>query len=625
MAFNITYDIVSIARVAAEYAVCRTSYGAEITVYWASGKPDPLPRVGETWRVEQYSRNTWRFVSNVPRGEYKYMSYAISLDAKDCIGRERVIVDDISNAGFDSVYIRVADYGEVMWKSDVASSYGLISYGDNLTQLVERFNAKSIPIVFVIGSTLWYDTSNYIHNSYQQVKIENNQPVFSSIVSPQSARAALSEIVSELFRKYGNVVNGVCFDGACFDGENSDFSHGMAQLYHDVTGKRLSYRLASYDYSDTWFEDRAEFENVRAIAISNLTAGIYNKIGYWPVSLILPPHVCAVGDATKKIGRLGTGIPGDIGNRGFTRVGFCMTPQLGSDVSSEMRSFEVQVATLMRLSERCKPLPVLDSSRTDLIAGELEILAKYGAGEVLVTDYRRWRLLTDDQMIALSDAMSQYKVYVDSFSDSVGVLLSSMSRDVGCYFLDDIISFQNGFESTCSEVIDKVPHKLKVIFDNDLAESVFPNEISALMLYESTNMTDDSVAFVNGLSGFGIVFVGECGKYVGQSLTKRTSNPFAAMFTQAMSETVDYENKLVLGAGVTDVSDTVYSFVDRSIGYVPAFGVTGSYSDANDEENVNAPVVISGRSALVGMSVSNEPSLQSVTGELVAYAIGRGD
>ena len=145
------------------------------------------------------------------------------------------------------------------------------------------------------------------------------------------------------------------------------------------------------------------------------------------------------------------------------------------------------------------------------------------------------------------------------------------------------------------------------------------------MLYESTNMTDDSVAFVNGLSGFGIVFVGECGKYVGQSLTKRTSNPFAAMFTQAMSETVDYENKLVLGAGVTDVSDTVYSFVDRSIGYVPAFGVTGSYSDANDEENVNAPVVISGRSALVGMSVSNEPSLQSVTGELVAYAIGRGD
>lgn len=624
VAFQTVYDVVKVSYLSADYARCVTSYGAEITIYWSSGKPDPLPRVNEHWRIMQYMQGTWRFVSKVPDGQYKYMTYAILLDARDCIGRERVVVDDIAGAGFDGVYIVAANYGEVMWDSDVAKAYGLLTNGDNLTQLVDRFQKKSIPITFVIGDRLWPDTSDPTHNSFQQVKVVDGAPTFSPKMSYANAGEAIASLVNELYELYGEFTNGVCLYDVAFDGQWADFSHGMAQIYRSMWNDNLSYDIAEWDYTDEWWGRREKFTMAQTNAFAKLINSVYSTVGRWPISAILSEKVCAISDATVKTGVLGTGISDNIGDIGWSRVGFPITPLMSSDESSEMRSFEVQVATLMRYARGCKPLPVLQISQNQNIDGQLEILAKYGAGEILFTDYKRWRLLTDDKMIALSNAMSKYKVYEVSYDDLIGVVLSSSSKYVGQYQLDDIVDYQRGFESVCSEIVDMVPHRLSVLFDSDLKANSGVEETAALVLYKCTNMTDDAVDYVSGVSGVGIVFVGQCGEYVGCSRDARLNNPFVTSFSQEFDGLLNYEDELVLHSGVTDIADTTYSISDYSIGYNPIFGETGSGSYVSGIGERSAPVIVSGRSSFVGLEVNDEPGLQSIVGELVAYAVGRG-
>lgn len=624
MPFQTTYDTVTVTYLSADYARCMTSYGAEITIYWVSGKPDPLPRIGEAWRVMQFMQGQWRFVSKVPSGKYKYMTYAILLDARDCIGRERAVVDDIAGAGFDSVYIVVADYGEVMWDSDIASSVGLMTNGDNLTQLVDRFRSKSIPMTFVVGDRLWSDTSSATHNRFQQVKVVNGEPVFSSKMSYANAGNTIASLVNELYELYGETVNGVCLYDVSYDGQNSDFSYGMAREYQSMWNESLSYDLAEWDLSDDWWARREKFIATQTSSIAGLVNDVREQVGQWPISAVLSEAVCAVSDATVKTGVLGTGIADDIGNAGWARLGFPITPLMSSDESSEMRSFEVQVATLMRYARGCKPLPVLQISQSQNVNGQLEILAKYGAGEVLFSDYKRWRLLTDDRMISLSDAMNDYKVYEVSYNDLVGVVLSSSSKSVGQYQLEDIIEYQRGFESVCSEIVDMVPHRLSILFDSDLSSANSTGQIASLVLYKCTNMTDNAVEYVNGLNGVGVVLVGQCGEYVGFSRDARLDNPFARKFSQEFDGLLNYEDELVLRGGVTDIADTTYSISDYSIGYKPIFGETGSSSYVSGLGEQNAPVIVSDRSSIVGLDVNDEPALQTIVGELVAYAIGRG-
>lgn len=624
MPFQTTYDTVTVTYLSADYARCMTSYGAEITIYWVSGKPDPLPRIGEAWRVMQFMQGQWRFVSKVPSGKYKYMTYAILLDARDCVGRERVVVDDIAGAGFDSAYIIVADYGEVMWDSDIASSVGLLTNGDNLTQLVDRFRSKSIPMTFVIGDMLWSDTSSVTHNRFQQVRVVNGEPVFSSKMSYANAGSTIASLVNELYELYGETVNGVCLYDVSYDGQNSDFSYGMAKEYQSMWNEPLSYDLAEWDFSDDWWARREKFIATQTSSIAGLVNDVREQVGQWPISAVLSEAVCAVSDATVKTGVLGTGIADDIGNAGWARLGFPITPLMSSDESSEMRSFEVQVATLMRYARGCKPLPVLQISQSQNVNGQLEILAKYGAGEVLFSDYKRWRLLTDDRMISLSDAMNDYKVYEVSYNDLVGVVLSSSSKSVGQYQLEDIIEYQRGFESVCSEIVDMVPHRLSILFDSDLSSANSTGQIASLVLYKCTNMTDNAVEYVNGLNGVGVVLVGQCGEYVGFSRDARLDNPFARKFSQEFDGLLNYEDELVLRGGVTDIADTTYSISDYSIGYKPIFGETGSSSYVSGLGEQNAPVIVSDRSSIVGLDVNDEPALQTIVGELVAYAIGRG-
>ena len=48
-------DVAVVTAISATEATCRTRYGSELHVAWSANKPDPLPRVGETWYVEKYA------------------------------------------------------------------------------------------------------------------------------------------------------------------------------------------------------------------------------------------------------------------------------------------------------------------------------------------------------------------------------------------------------------------------------------------------------------------------------------------------------------------------------------------------------------------------------------------
>ena len=79
-------EIVRVVNVGAASAMCETSYGSSVQVYWSSGIPSPLPEVGELWYVESQSPNSWRFVSRAPQSAIGHTAYWLIVDWRTCVG-----------------------------------------------------------------------------------------------------------------------------------------------------------------------------------------------------------------------------------------------------------------------------------------------------------------------------------------------------------------------------------------------------------------------------------------------------------------------------------------------------------------------------------------------------------
>lgn len=619
-------DIVKVTAVSSTSATCVTGYRSEIRVYWTSGRPDPLPQVGETWFVEKYTLGGWRFLSKQETGNFSKTSFHITLDSRTCYGRERGIADDIAAAGFDGVYINVADDGVLAWNSEFADDFGLTTYGDHLTQLVARFRERKVTVTLVIGASLWSDVQDEVHNRYQQRWMAADGSLTPTpLLSFTDAKEAVVSLVGELYDRYGTDVRGICFSDLSMAGENADFCPSMQTLYerrYDDTCKGLQ----AWDGTDGWWRRRAQWEELRASVENMFLASLRGRVGQWPISALVPSQCCM--DVPGRLGPLATGIGDSFPSFGWDRVGVPLSWVKGNDEGSAMRSFETAVACAKRLAGQAQPLPVVDLADFEEYATPLSILARYSMGEVLVDSYERWRLLPDNRVMSLSSAMGSYRVSHLPDVPEVGVVLSESSLSVAMYDETSMQDYRDGFDAVCSQVLDKLPHTLRVLFDKDIKDGV-PHDLSSCVLYSVYNMDDEVAQNVcSSIEGGAVaVFAGRCGTYDGGTRTIRAESPFAPLFDQRFVTNRDYVRGLMISGAASGGGDSSYAFADGSIGSAPLYSGTIAMSyilgPGSEEEAVDAPLLVRGRSVMFAMDVADDPVLPVIVGELALYSVGR--
>lgn len=640
---NSVFETVKVVSISSTGAQVMTSYSSQISVKWANGLPDPAPQVGEIWMVQQYASNRWRFVNRIGDGDtYNTISYMMSLDARTCIGKERAIVDDIAKLGVDEVYLKVADKGLVLWDSDAASLYGLKSYGDHVTQLINRFVDYGISITLVIGCTLWSDTTSKTHNLYQQVGITKNVSSeglvtytehFSRYLSCFSAYAPLKVLLNELYVAYRQSVRGVCLEGFRLDGEHSDFSQAAKTAYVSMYGETPTYSFTEYDATDSsWWDKHFQWMAFQSGGQLDFYNRVHQDIGNWPISIITTAKTFCDTDSNIKTGRLVTGIEDDFSSYGWEQVGFPLAYTRQSDSAAELRSFEYVVACEQRFSAGCKPLYVLDISTLTQYDGIFEILSKYGASNVLLSDYDHFRLLSDQQVIDLKSAMGTYKVQPNSTLDYIGVVLSNDSRDIGFYDLGVNTKFTNGLENMCSELLDKLPHRLRILFDADLADYGVITNTAAVVLYMASNLSDIMIDNINAMiakDDKNIVIAGRAGQYIDKTNSERSSYPFVDTFGQADYQTQEYVREITIGGTSIDVTDNTFVLKENNTGIKLALdgGDSTSYiqtvDTASPYQSVKAPVLFQHRSSMLGIDVIYDNLLLEIVSELALYALGR--
>lgn len=619
-------DIIKITAVSSTSATGMTGYNSEIRVYWTSGRPDPLPQVGETWYVEKYTLGGWRFLSKQETTDFSKTAFHIMLDSRTCYGRERGVAEDIAAAGFDGVYINVADGGVIAWDSDFADDFGLKSYGDHLSQLISRFRELKVTVTLVLSASLWSDIEDEAHNKYQQRQMAPDGKLTPApLLSFTDAKEAMTVLIGELYDRYGSDVRGVCLSGLAMAGENADFCHSMQTLYerrYDDTCKGLS----AWDGTNEWWERRAQWEELRSSVEHMFLTAIRQRVGQWPISAIVPSQCCM--DVADRLGLLPTGINDSFSSFGWGRVGIPLQWAKSNDEASAMRSFETSIACAKRLAGSAQPLPVLSLIDFDDYSIPFSVLARYSMGEVVLDSYERWRLLGDEQVLSLSSAMGTYRVAPLPAMDEVGVVLSEASLAVAMYDEVSMQDYREGFDSICSQILDKLPHRLRVLFDADIAGGI-PQDLASCILYATYNLTDDTVKNIcqSVKDGAITIFVGMCGTYIGGTREIRAESPFAPLFGQKFISSRDYVQGLLIDGAIAGGGDSNYIFDDGSLGSAPLYEGTDAISyilgPGSQEKAVDAPLMVNGRSIMFAMEVADDPALPLIVGEMALYSVGR--
>lgn len=622
------HDAVRILSIGKSGARCVTSYNSELTIPWDNHLPDPIPNVGETWIVEKISSNIWTFKYKVARGSFNVMSYAMMLDASTCVGRERAIADDIAGAGVTEVFLKVADDMSVMWDSKVAQNFGLRSFGDNVTQMLKRLKNLGISVTLSIDAELWSDQNDDSLAEYQQIKQDKDGNETRSVVmSPSGAKLAVKALVNELKFLYQPYIVGFCIDGIRMDGENSDFNSKAKAEFLANNGYVPDYSITEYDGTESWWEKNGAWIESRERALSSFASEVRTGLGSMSLSAIIPQDAVKTGRSGVKSGRAECGI-GDEFASSWSAVGMPMSFSRSSDKASELRSLEMFAAYEKRLAKNSVPFYVLDLDSLDQPDGVFEILAKYDANKVVFDSYEKWRLLSDEKVISLKEAMSKYKVTERSTSQHIGLVLSSDSRDVSAYDLESNTSYTDAAESLCSSLLDKLPHRLKVLFDSDIEDVETIRSVACAVFFMVSNMSDESVQAVEkalSSSDKSLVFVGRTGYMVGRSSRERDRMPFLAQFGQSEYLTQEYVKEIKVDAPY-QTSEAVYTLESNNIGIKPVLGGTSAKSfvqTSDGYEEVDAPLMFLGRSSMLGIDASNDDQLLDISGDLALYAIGR--
>lgn len=633
---------VTIAEVGEVGVTCRTVYGATLSVPWTNGKPDPSPRVGETWLVERVTRQTWTLHCKLDAGAYKTCRYYMRLDARQCAKRERAVADDVAQSGVDGVIITAASDGMVMWPSPTTPSYGLKGSYDGLTELVDRLVAHDLNVMVALSWELFTDTTGSDESKrqrpYQQTiatSDDESGDVASRKSSPWGAADAYASFVSAITRMIPDKIRGFMIDGVGYDGEGADFcpdavSNCLAKYRRDLTRA-----VRGDDGSDGWWASNGYWQKTRHDGFQRLYDAVSKAAGAIPVSCTVDPQCMFRTRSGTRVGTLPTGIDDTFGDIGWSMVGVPMDFRRASDTASELRELEVDCACVKRMAGSAHPLYEVRIGDVSDFDATLEVIDKYGATQVVVGSYDEWRALTDARKIEFSDAMSRYRVSHVSTTPLVGVVLSSSTRDAAQYDVDSSNAWTRGFFNVCSMLLDKLPHRLDVLFDSDLTTIDQTSGDSAVLFPTVSAMTDDAVKRVTLLIGgpVGVVFSGRAGVMVGRGDGTRRTLPFVESFGESASGSVEYDTFVTVKNMSVDVEKATWTMVRQNqgtafcLGSRHADGMRLVVSGSGSIESVQAtgfPLITNGRDSYLGVDPERDDLMLDMVSDLMLYAVGRG-
>lgn len=625
---SLQHEIVKVLELGPNGARCTTQYGSELTIRWGANLPDPAPAVGEMWMVGKHSIGQWSFVSKLHSGSYSVMRYEIELDARECVGTERVVADDIAKIGVDGVFLTVADCGVVMWDSEIADEFGLKSFGDHVSQIVNRFREYGIPVTLVIADTLWSDTTDPIHGMFQQVYIDKDGAyVRSDKASWAGAANAVAALVAELFTLYGDYARGVCIKGISSAGESGDFSLPMRKVYFDRFGHEpyadMSNRPA--EGQDDWWRRRVEWQTVCSGALGDFLVGVKSGVGEWAISAMPPSIAVMNSESGRKTGRLSTMLDDDFARMGWSNVIIPIDFSRHADASSELRSFEFCLAQAMRFAYGSTFFARLDIGSIREPDGIFEIMSKYAVKNVLLGSYEKWRGLSDERVIAMKEAMGRYRVVDVDTTQMVGILESHDSRDIAYYSIADNNRYCMSMEGMAASMLDRLPHRLRVIYDKDIESNEGLMGVSSVIVLCAQGITDDAITKIIELVGGGIADVAIIGQAGGGSDSAGSIRVIDAFGAKAYGD-VAFGKTLNLNR-VVDIADTSWAIDAESVGSNVVIGETVSNSMVQDAslawQDAAAPVIIKDRSVLVAMDVVGDDAMVDAAASIAAYSIGR--
>ena len=668
-----TRDIVTVNEIGARGALCSTSYGAEISVLWGANLPSPVPQVGERWYVQKIASSRWAFESKITGLSYSLVKYSMSLDMWSCIGRERSVVDDIAGSGVSEVYLTVADGGIVYWDSEVASKYGLKTCDvdgepyDYVEQVVSRCREAGLAVTFVIDCNLWSDVNNKVHNHYQQVRytadyvaafgwlytaqytwgdVENwtwNRARNSNIQPAEgkgvehvptwsfiTAMEPVGKLVSELYAKYSDAVRGVCFRNWHINGMTADASAYVSKAFSELRDASLGDMMCSAKYSDLWWIRRSELMDFFAQLQIDFLQEIRSRVGNWPISAIVPAKTLCM--SSERMGRLDTWLDDDFSSYGWSKVGCPLEYSKSIDEAYELRSFEFLVASLRRFAEDASALYIVDVEQSVNYEALFNVLAKYNVTNVLLDDYDHWRYLSDQQAVDLANAMNTASVTPVTTLDEVGFYLSSNSREIAFHDDADVNKYQRSAQELCITLLDRLPHRIRIYYDSDMEYEENLDDMAAIVLFESLNMSYEAVDAVNSViddGGKNVVIVGRCGLYSENSLIRRFDVPFLDRFGEVDFGMDAYETQVSVKAGRLGAFDVSYAMDGECVGILPTRHTDPDAGDCDavgylsDGSRVAAPVYFKGRTSAISIDILDEPALTQMVSEMVLLAIGR--
>lgn len=656
-------EVVAIKDVGATGAKCLTSYRAELTVPWSYSMPDPAPAVGEVWTVERLNGGIWAFRDKVRGGGFQALRYAMRLDARACAGRERSVADDVATSGVDGVVLTVASGGVLSWESALGdfygedgawheSGYGLRQHGDHVTELLDRLVSNGLWVYLAVDMGVWCDAAGKTAASESQARFQQLDSFGRrhAKASPTAAAGAVSKMVGELAERYSDKVRGVFLDGIGYATPDCDFSGAAMDACKAKRGRELDAAwqeasdkgsLAPEPRPDKW-RRRGEFDEDREAAWAGLRASVASAAHGLPVCATVDAACLCPNRSGGRSGRLACGVGDSFGQGGWSVVGMDMDFSRAPDLKSEMRSLEVSVACLQRLASPATPMYFLDMRSMENFGAAFDVLNRYGASMCCVGDYDDWRQMSDARQRDLRDAIGSNRVSTSPTDPFIAVLMSSSSRDAAFCSPERSASWTEGFYDFCSEVMDRLPHRLKVLFDSDV-EGVSPTGgWSALGLWMASCATDDAVEAVEELVGSAVpvVSVGAFGRYSGRSLDKRRDIPLAPLIgTPATTRRSQYVSGLSVSAGTLDVEGSAYMLDGQADagqrmahGGTAASGSEMTVSKGDDTEgsggiktvSTDFPLTVDGTGdAWLGVDCDMDGSLVGLAGELMIRACSR--
>lgn len=617
LAADIQKDYVQVTAVSDRNAVGTTPYNSQITVSWRNNLPSPLPQIGDWWVVERTNSSDWTFVSRMTSGTYNAMHYSMRLNASTCIGRERPVVDDIKNSGVTCVYLKITEGGQAYWDSEAARSIGYVTNGNRIEQVVRRLENYGIAIVFVIDCESLPAGSQYTQKGYSTSEINRR-------MSLPSVKSAVAAMVYELYEKYDGVARGVCFDNF-YTPFGYDTSVAVESEFVSRFGELPDYSTIFNTSAVGWREKWEVWSDFWQDIYDDLLNTVKSSgIGNWPVSVIVSPSALFRTSSAVRTGELSTCINAAKFGHGWSSVGARLDYTMQQDEAAELRSLEFCIAALKRFSGDCAVVYELDIERIFQPDGVFAMLAKYDATNILLSSYETWRLMSDERVIELKAGMNAYSVTEKSTLQEVGFLLSLVARDANYTTIATNHRWYDAAENIASSLLDNLPHKLRILYDDDIALGQ-AELLSAVVVYYPTLMSEDNEDAIRQLiakGGINVVVVG---------IPRNESDDIILLDMYengAVETTVYFRDVSIRKSGFASGIENFY--IENGTGVVgalPALSTGDSYGHYGSGPTMTkdglAPVFFSGRNSIIAMDVMHSNVLQDLVGRLALYAIGR--